>query len=122
MFRITELFEISTSHLTADKKGNPTSIHGHKWHIKVSAEAKELNEYGKIEEFKDFRKKVKEIIDRFNHKYLNDLEEFKNLIPTEERAAQIGFKVISDELNNDNFKITAVELWDYPERKVCYYQ
>ncbi len=122
MFQIVEEFQITTSHITADSKGEATKIHGHKWHIKVYADAIKLNKFGKIEEFKDFRKNVQNILDKIDHQYLNEIEAFQSTIPTEERAAEVGFELLSKELNNDNLKISKIELWDYKERKVSYFE
>lgn len=122
MFQIAEIFEIVASHSTLGKSEMDAKIHGHKWHLKVHAEGKQLNKFGRMEEFKTFRKDIQSLLDNIDHKYLNEIPEFENINPTEEMTAKLAFKALSDKINTDNIRISKLELWDYEARKVSYYE
>jgi 6-pyruvoyltetrahydropterin/6-carboxytetrahydropterin synthase len=58
--------------------------------------------------------------DELDHRYLNDLEPFKEINPTAENIAAYMFKEISARINSDSIKVTAVTLWETERACVRY--
>ena len=58
--------------------------------------------------------------DELDHRYLNDLEPFKNVNPTAENIAAYMFRRIAERLNSDTIKVTALTLWETERACVRY--
>ena len=73
-----------TDEKNKDVYGKCFSIHGHTYHFRVSFEGT-IAESGMVINFHLISELIKkQVIDRFDHQYLNDLPEFNTLPPTAE--------------------------------------
>ena len=88
MYRVTKRMEISGAHrLNLPYDSKCENLHGHNWIIDVVCACEDYElESGMVVDFTHIKKAVQ---DRFDHKYLNDLEPFKSgLNPTAENMAK----------------------------------
>ncbi|MCG3173366.1 MAG: 6-carboxy-5,6,7,8-tetrahydropterin synthase [Myxococcota bacterium] len=60
-------------------------IHGHSYKVTILCRARHLNDRGMVVD----GDKVLEKLKRFDHKFLNDLPEFKEQMPTAENLARV---------------------------------
>jgi 6-pyruvoyltetrahydropterin/6-carboxytetrahydropterin synthase len=70
--------------------------------------------------FNDFESDVKSVLDNFDHSYLNKMECFTGKVPSVENIAKTILKALARKLDNENLRISAVELWADPNRRVRY--
>lgn len=94
MFRVTKTMEIAGAHnlnLSYDSKCE--NLHGHNWIITVTCACDECELIdGMVIDFTHIKKAVQ---DRFDHKYLNELEPFKSGVnPTAENMAKYIYDII----------------------------
>lgn len=86
MYYVSKRMEIAGAHnLKLDYESKCQNIHGHNWIVTVHCKAKELNQNGMIEDFTHIKK---EIHDKLDHKYLNEVEELNGINPTAENIAK----------------------------------
>ena len=101
------------------------NLHGHNWHVEVCVKGEKLNEAGVLLDFGDIKKAVKEVVKgRLDHKFLNELEMFKNMQPTSERiAVYIAQQVqaILDQGDTKGIKISKVMAWESDDACATYY-
>jgi 6-pyruvoyltetrahydropterin/6-carboxytetrahydropterin synthase len=123
---ITKKFEFSASHRywnedwSAEKNerifGLCTSPHGHghnyELHVTVSGEIDP--DTGMIINLTDLKKRVKVVLNEFDHKYLNlDTSYFRDLIPTTENIARVLFDRIDGVLDDrDKFRLHKIRLYE----------
>lgn len=94
--------------------GKCSKLHGHTYRLQVSVSG-ELNEYGMIIDFHDLKKIVTEtIIDRYEHSFLNDLEEYQDRVPTVENMVGYIFAVLEDRLQKMQLTLAAVTVYETP--------
>ena len=75
--------------------GKCTNLHGHTYHLSVVVSGED-GESGMVMNFTDLKRIVKEnVISRYDHCYLNDLEEFEGRPTTSENIAQIIFNKLT---------------------------
>ncbi len=122
MYKIIETFKFGASHNVLDSNGTETGTHGHDWNVKVVAIREDLNEFNVVIEYKKFRELVQEVIDNFDCKFLNELEEFKNLNPTEESIVRLLYKRLKEKCTTKGLKISLVEIWVLEKRRIQYYE
>jgi 6-pyruvoyltetrahydropterin/6-carboxytetrahydropterin synthase len=53
-----------------------------------------------------------EVVDKVDHKYLNDIEIFNNTIPTTENMAKKFWEILNSKLNFPNAKLYSLKLYE----------
>ncbi len=87
MFELTVKTHFAAAHqlkMVAEKCEN---LHGHNWKIDVTVAGNELNEAGVIIDFGELKIFIEEIMNELDHKFLNELEFFKDGNPSSENVA-----------------------------------
>jgi 6-pyruvoyltetrahydropterin/6-carboxytetrahydropterin synthase len=106
---ITKIFEFDSAHKLDWHSGKCKNLHGHTYKLEVTISGK-LNKNGIVMDFSDLKKIVNEcIIDKFDHKFLNDT--FEN--PTAETMTVVFFQLILEKLPED-ITLKEVKLWETP--------
>jgi 6-pyruvoyltetrahydropterin/6-carboxytetrahydropterin synthase len=116
---LTTTREVDASHKLNDYEGKCANIHGHRWKIEVdvSIKVKSLihENSGMVLDFNV----VKNVIDRLDHKMINELEPFDNYNPTAENlsiyiASEIKKSALDKGIEID---IESVRVWETPDNK-----
>ncbi|WP_303839952.1 6-carboxytetrahydropterin synthase QueD [Selenomonas ruminantium] len=102
--------------------GKCARLHGHNWVVEAVVKGRELDELGMLVDFKDIKQTLKETLERFDHRYLNELAPFKDGVnPTAENLARIIFEELA---GNEIFKrdsvLAAITVFESPKSSVTY--
>ena len=119
-YELKVVTEFASAHTLRDYPGACSRMHGHNWKVELEAVATELDEIGMGVDFKAMKTAANEVGDELDHRYLNDLEPFKTINPTAENIAAYMFRKISELLNSDTIKVTALTLWETERACVRY--
>ena len=95
-------------------------MHGHNWKVEVEVSSNVLDNVGMVLDFKDIRNSTNDIVDKLDHRFLNDLEPFKKINPTAENIAKYIFLELSKVINNNETKIKSIKLWETEKSAVMY--
>ena len=99
-------------------------FHGHNWRVRLTVKVPErgLDELGMGVDFREIERVAKEVVGEFEHRYLNDLPEFKERPPTAERVAKVICVQAAERLaaSAPAAKISDVEVWETPQFRVVY--
>ena len=73
-------------------------------------------------DFKIIKQTLKDTLERFDHRYLNELEPFKNGVnPTAENLARIIFEELAgSEIFQRDSKLAAITVFESPKSSVTY--
>ncbi|PLX79133.1 MAG: 6-carboxytetrahydropterin synthase QueD [Desulfuromonas sp.] len=112
MYHLTIHTHFAAAHNLINYQGDCENLHGHNWKVEVTVAAKELDQAGLAIDFKILKKETNKVLDMLDHKYLNDLEPFKEISPSSEHIARFLFNELTDTLNNDNVKVERVNVWE----------
>ena len=103
MYKVKKRLEISAAHkLALGYESKCTNLHGQNWIIDVYLKSETLDENGMIMDFTHIKKKI---IDKFDHKVINEVADFN---PTAENLA----KYICDELAPYCYRVDVQESLD----------
>lgn len=120
MFEITVKDHIASAHQLHGYDGPCAMLHGHTWQIEVVILGQQVDRIGLVVDFKELKKKLKEVIMPLDHVTLNDLPAFKDVNPSTENLAryiyqQLKIKVLP-------FQLKHVRVWESESASVIYYE
>ena len=119
-YQLKVITEFASAHTLREYPGACSRMHGHNWKVELEAIATKLDEVGMGVDFKKMKKIAREVGDRLDHRYLNELEPFTEINPTAENIAAYLYREISAQLNTDTIKVSAVTLWETERACVRY--
>ncbi len=112
--RVEENF--SSAHNLRGYKGKCEELHGHNWKIEVVAVREKLDKSGMLLDFKELKMELNAVLEKLDHKYLNNLSYFKKVNPTSENIA----KYIYDTLKPAVPQIKSVTVWENNTSSAAY--
>jgi 6-pyruvoyltetrahydropterin/6-carboxytetrahydropterin synthase len=112
--------DFASAHTLRDYPGACARMHGHNWKVEVEVAASELDAIGMGVDFRAMKQAARDIAQRLDHRYLNDLEPFTRVNPTAENIAAYFYKALSAQLNNECIQVHAVTLWETERACVRY--
>lgn len=110
MYTITVTARFSSAHNLRGYKGKCEDLHGHNWTVELSASSPALDNLGMVADFKDLKAVLGGVIAELDHKYLNDIEYFRQVNPTSENLAKYIFDRADGKL--PGVKIAKVTVWE----------
>ena len=118
MFEVKIQTSFSSAHRLLNYKGKCENLHGHNWKVEVYARGENLDSSNILIDFKLLKKEVNEIIEYLDHKYLNDLEEFKDKSPSSEFIAKYIYKKSKEKFE----QISRVDVWETETSRASYFE
>ena len=96
MYEVTVEDSFAAGHYLRNYHGKCENPHGHNYKLRVTLAGEQLDKAGLLIDFKDLREVMRQIIERLDHRMINDLEPFTVLNPSAENLAKYFF----DEANH----------------------
>ena len=124
MFEITAKDHFDAAHFLRGYNGKCANIHGHRWQVEVSLQGPELNELGILVDFMDVKSMLKEVMEVFDHKMVNDVPPFDRLNPTAENIARFVYEEMSSKLNTQikpGIVLTRATVWESESASSTYF-
>lgn len=104
-----------------DIYGKCNEFHGHNYYLEVTLRGTPDSKSGYVMDLKKLKAILQaEIIEKVDHKYLNDLEMFKGTIPTTEHMTMIFWNILKDKVRSDNAELHSVKLYETAKNYVEY--
>ncbi len=89
------------------------NLHGHNWKIEVCLAGEALNNAGVLMDFGEFKKILSEIVERLDHKFLNELEYFNDSFPpSSENIAYYIANELEESITDPLVKVSSVTAWE----------
>jgi len=120
MYVLSADTHFSAAHCLPGYQGNCARMHGHTWQVTVSISAEAVDDLGMCVDFKELSGALDEIVGRFDHRNLNDLEEFRDINPTSENLARIIYEDLAGEFAGAVFKVVSVTVAESVRYRVTY--
>jgi len=120
IYTLTVKDHFDAAHYLYDYPGECRNLHGHTWDIEVSVESTQLCELGMVYDFALLKKDLKGVLDRYDHKHLNEITPFDSISPTAENLARIIFEELSKVIVQEGVTVVEVAVWESPIAKLSY--
>ncbi len=108
MYKIKVESSFSSAHNLRGYKGQCEELHGHNWEVEVAVVKNTLDKIGMVADFKYLKAKLNSVLEKLDHKYLNNIPYFKKVNPTSENIA----KYIYDRLKPGITALSSVTVWE----------
>ena len=109
MYKTSAVMKFAAAHSLRGYEGDCENLHGHNWVVKATLGTNELDEIGIAYDFKHLKTNLKEIIDRFDHQFLNDIPPFDKINATSENLSKFIFDSLAEKLP-DHIRVVSVEV------------
>jgi 6-pyruvoyltetrahydropterin/6-carboxytetrahydropterin synthase len=120
MYEVTIRKSFSAAHLLQEIGGKCEELHGHNFAVEVTVKAETLTAEGLLIDFRIVKRWTNEVIDGFDHKYLNELKDFYGMNPSSENIARILFERIAEKARPANVSVSRVTVWESENSRVSY--
>jgi 6-pyruvoyltetrahydropterin/6-carboxytetrahydropterin synthase len=112
MYELKIITQFGAAHQLKDTGGECENLHGHNWKIEVYVKGEQLDKNGLLIDFKILKQETKKIIDKLDHKYLNELVWFKDMNPTSENISKLIYDLVGQKVNTPDIKVSRVTTWE----------
>src|SRR5512143_1662233 len=99
---------MAAAHQLREFSGKCENLHGHNWKIEIYVTGRELGPNGILIDFKLIKEAAHRVIQGLDHTFLNQLKPFQDKNPSSENIAHFVFNSLSQELDNDQVKVSKV--------------
>ena len=125
MFEVSVEDTFAAGHALRGYRGKCENPHGHNYKVQITLHGERLDNIGLLFDFKDLKLAMNEIIDRLDHKFINDLEPFTELNPSAENMAKYFYEEIRGllkERTDERVKIKLVKVWETDTTTATYFE
>ena len=125
MFEVSVEESFAAGHALRGYKGKCENPHGHNYKVRVTLAGDDLDSIGLLLDFKDLKAAMNQIIERFDHQYLNDLDPFREQNPSAENMARYFYQETSANLRkstNGRVRVKDVRVWETDTTTASYFE
>ena len=120
MYEISVEKHFDAAHYLRGYQGKCENVHGHRYRVVVKVKAEKTNDIGLAYDFTDLKRRLREIIERYDHTCLNDVPPFDEINPSSENIASTIYNEIQPKLTEAPVSLSCVEVWETPENGASY--
>ena len=120
MFEISVEYAFSAGHALRGYKGKCENVHGHNYKVGVTVAGDQLNSIGLLMDFVDLRAAIKALVERLDHRFLNDLPPFDRLNPSAENLAKYFCDELQPQLRPHGLRVEALTVWETDTTSATY--
>lgn len=112
MYHLMIQTHFAAAHNLLNYDGDCENLHGHNWKIEVTVQTEALDDAGLGIDFKILKKHTNAIMDQLDHKYLNDLEPFKEVSPSSEHISRFIYDELTKSLQDYAVCVEKITVWE----------
>ena len=120
MFELKIVTHFAAAHQLKMVSKKCENLHGHNWKIEVYITGETLNEAGVLIDFGELKKRVSSIMEQLDHRFLNDLEYFKDKNPSSEIIAQYIAQTLQKTIDDPSIHVSRVTSWESDDACATY--
>ena len=119
MYIIAVEKSFDAAHYLRGYGGKCEKLHGHRFKVVVRLKCRELNKVGLAYDFTELKRQVMEILGKYDHQCLNDIDPFDRINPSSENIASAVYGALAPAFEG-NIGLDSVEVWESPESYALY--
>jgi 6-pyruvoyltetrahydropterin/6-carboxytetrahydropterin synthase len=112
MYEVEISADFCAAHRLRDYCGKCERLHGHNYRVQVTARADTPGRGGMVIDFGELKKAAREVLERLDHTFLNDISPFDVIEPSAENLAAFIFDEVAAQLGDQSEKLHSVSVWE----------
>jgi 6-pyruvoyltetrahydropterin/6-carboxytetrahydropterin synthase len=112
MFEVSVEYTFAAGHALRGYKGKCENVHGHNYKVQLTVAGEQLDAVGMLMDFVEVKKNIKELVERLDHRFLNDVPPFDVLNPSAENLAKYFFDELDPHVKDRGLHVHAVTIWE----------
>ncbi|MGA2434858.1 MAG: 6-carboxytetrahydropterin synthase QueD [Bryobacteraceae bacterium] len=116
MFEVSVEETFAAGHALRNYRGKCENVHGHNYRVRVSIAGEALDHAGLLVDFVEVKRILRDIIERLDHQFLNDIEPFDKLNPSAENMARYFYEEMANGLNGGSrpnpVRVSEIKIWE----------
>ncbi|QGY39071.1 6-carboxytetrahydropterin synthase QueD [Pseudodesulfovibrio cashew] len=121
-WRLTITRDFSASHQLRNYGGKCENMHGHNFGVEVAVEGDKLDDkVHYLMDFKELKRHTDSVLDRLDHKHLNEVECFTEANPSSENIARFIYRELKGMLP-ENVRLVEVSVSEKASSKATYWE
>ena len=122
MYEILIKSDFCGAHNLKGYRGKCEGLHGHNWKVEARFERDALDDIGIAADFKVLKARLKTILGKLDHVYLNRLSSFKRKNPSAENIARYIFEKLKSSIKDRDLFVKSVAVWESDTSCATYYE
>ncbi|RLB52504.1 MAG: 6-carboxytetrahydropterin synthase QueD [Deltaproteobacteria bacterium] len=122
MYEVSVQMTFSAAHRLRGYQGRCENLHGHNYRVEVVAAAEKLDDCGLAVDFGVLKQLLGQVLDRFDHADLNELEEFARVNPSAENIARVIFEGLAAVWPLERARLASVSVWESEASRATYHE
>lgn len=124
MFEITVEESFAAAHALRGYRGKCENLHGHNYRVQVTLEGETLDETGLLVDFAELKKMLHDVIERLDHRNLNEVPPFDAVNPSAENMARYVYDELRRRLEQTGrdvrVRVARVRIWETESSTASY--
>jgi 6-pyruvoyltetrahydropterin/6-carboxytetrahydropterin synthase len=122
MFEVSVDATFAAAHRLRGYRGKCEELHGHNYHVRLIVSGEKLDEIGLLQDFTILKRVLRGIVDKLDHKYLNELPPFDTMNPSAENLARFIHDETAKQLAGQlgEASLASVTVWETDTASATY--
>ena len=120
MYEISVEHTFAAGHALRGYKGKCENVHGHNYKVQVTVAGEKLDSTGLLIDFIDLRAAIRELAERLDHRFMNDVPPFDQINPSAENMARYFADAIDAQVRPHGVHIASVKVWETETTSATY--
>ena len=120
MYELKVVTKFAAAHQLTMVGSKCENMHGHNWKVEVCVIGEKLDAGGVVLDFGEIKKHVAKIMSMLDHKYLNELEFFRQSQPSSENIACFVAGELQHRIDNQTVRVSRVTAWESDDASATY--
>lgn len=122
MYEILIKSDFCGAHQLRGYRGKCEKLHGHNWKVDSRFETDTLDSIGIAADFKILKYRLRNILEKLDHAYLNRIGVFKKKNPSAENIAKYIFEELKVSIKIKGVFVKSVSVWESDISCAMYYE
>lgn len=120
MYEVSVEHTFAAGHALRGYKGKCENVHGHNYKVVVVVSGRQLDSVGLLMDFTEVRRNIRQLAERLDHRFLNDLAPFDQLNPSAENLARYFCDELEPDVKSRGLQLQAVTVWETDTTSATY--
>jgi len=108
------------AHYLTGYQGKCENLHGHRFDVVLTIRGESLDDVGLVYDFVKLKRLLGEVLSRFDHVLLNEVEPFTRLSPSSENVARAIYEEVESRLAGAPVSLARVQVNESPDAWAVY--